>query len=165
MIRNAHRLLFVFSFLLLTASSTQSSSLQQHDESQAPGGYFRFPAIHDDQIIFTAEGDLWQVSIQGGVAHRLTTHPAEESGAAISPDGKRLAFSAEMGVFGPEGQWLIEGHGVDPDINVDNLPKATFDGGDAHGAQGVEKVLSECGGHAAALYSPALPAAQAGSVV
>ena len=94
MTRNACRLLFVFSFLLLTAFSTQSSSLQQQDESQAPGGYFRFPAIHDDEIIFTAEGDLWQVSIQGGVAHRLTTHPAEESGAAISPDGKRIAFSA-----------------------------------------------------------------------
>jgi tricorn protease len=33
-------------------------------------------------------------------------------------------------VYGPEGQWLIEGHGVDPDIVVDNLPHATFDGKD-----------------------------------
>ena len=35
-----------------------------------------------------------------------------------------------MGVYGPEGQWLIEGHGVDPDIVIDNLPRATFDGKD-----------------------------------
>jgi tricorn protease len=42
-----------------------------------------------------------------------------------------IASAAEIGVYGPEGQWLIEGHGVDPDITVDNLPAATFKGGDA----------------------------------
>jgi tricorn protease len=42
-----------------------------------------------------------------------------------------VATAAEMGVFGPERQWLIEGHGVDPDIVVDNLPHATFNGKDA----------------------------------
>ena len=42
-----------------------------------------------------------------------------------------IATAAETGVYGPEGQWLIEGHGVDPDIVVDNLPNATFDGKDA----------------------------------
>ncbi len=35
------------------------------------------------------------------------------------------------GVYGPEGEWLIEGHGVEPDIVVDNLPHATFNGEDA----------------------------------
>lgn len=33
-----------------------------------------------------------------------------------------IATAAETGVFGPEGEWLIEGHGVEPDIVVDNLP-------------------------------------------
>ncbi|MGA2361869.1 MAG: S41 family peptidase [Candidatus Aminicenantales bacterium] len=42
-----------------------------------------------------------------------------------------LASAAEMGVYGPEREWLIEGHGVDPDIVVDNLPHATFLGKDA----------------------------------
>ena len=42
-----------------------------------------------------------------------------------------IATAAETGVFGPEGDWLIEGHGVDPDIVVDNLPHATFKGKDA----------------------------------
>ena len=42
-----------------------------------------------------------------------------------------IATAAETGVYGPEGQWLIEGHGVDPDIAVDNLPHATFGGRDA----------------------------------
>jgi len=42
-----------------------------------------------------------------------------------------IATAAEMGVYGPERQWLIEGHGVDPDIVVDNEPHATFNGQDA----------------------------------
>ena len=42
-----------------------------------------------------------------------------------------IATAAEFGVFSPEGTWLIEGHGVDPDVVVDNLPHATFNGKDA----------------------------------
>ncbi|HTR28571.1 MAG TPA: S41 family peptidase [Puia sp.] len=42
-----------------------------------------------------------------------------------------IASAAETGVYGPEGKWLIEGHGVDPDIVVDNLPHATWLGKDA----------------------------------
>jgi len=41
-----------------------------------------------------------------------------------------IATAAEFGVYGPEGQWLIEGHGVDPDFVVDNLPYETFKGKD-----------------------------------
>lgn len=42
-----------------------------------------------------------------------------------------IATAAETGVYGPEGAWLIEGHGVDPDMVVDNLPHETFKGRDA----------------------------------
>jgi tricorn protease len=58
-------------------------------------GYYRFPAIHGDTIIFTAEGDLWSVSTKGGPARRLTSNPGEEVLAAVSPDGTTVAFSAE----------------------------------------------------------------------
>ena len=59
------------------------------------------------------------------------------SGAGVwLSDGNRLldnglARAAETGQFSPEGTWLIEGKGVAPDIEVDNLPRATFNGGDA----------------------------------
>jgi tricorn protease len=51
------------------------------------------------------------------------------AGNRLSDGG--VATAAEEGVYGPERKWLIEGHGVEPDIVVDNLPHATFNGGDA----------------------------------
>jgi tricorn protease len=42
-----------------------------------------------------------------------------------------LTSAGENGVFDAQGVWLIEGHGVEPDITVDNLPYATFNGQDA----------------------------------
>ena len=61
----------------------------------APVGYYRFPAIHGETVVFTAEGDLWKVPATGGVAQRMTSHPGMESHAAISPDGKSVAFTAQ----------------------------------------------------------------------
>ncbi|MES2070543.1 MAG: S41 family peptidase [Pseudomonadota bacterium] len=60
----------------------------------AGDAYYRFPAMRADTVVFTAEGDLWKVGANGGQAQRLTTHPAAETNAAISRDGKWLAFSA-----------------------------------------------------------------------
>jgi tricorn protease len=42
-----------------------------------------------------------------------------------------IARSAEWGVMGLDGAWMIEGRGVTPDIEVDNPPHATFNGEDA----------------------------------
>jgi tricorn protease len=58
-------------------------------------GWYRSPALHDNTIAFTAEGDLWLVGIEGGQARRLTTNPGNEFSAVFSPDGSSLAFSAD----------------------------------------------------------------------
>ena len=42
-----------------------------------------------------------------------------------------IASAAQLGVYTPDGKWLIEGHGAEPDITVDDLPHATFSGDDA----------------------------------
>jgi tricorn protease len=55
----------------------------------------RFPAISDDQIVFTYAGDLYSVGPAGGVARKLTTHEGYESFARFSPDGKMIAFTGE----------------------------------------------------------------------
>lgn len=53
----------------------------------------------------------------------------------LSPNNPQLdqgiATAAQLGVYTPDGKWLIEGHGAEPDIIVDDLPHATFSGGDA----------------------------------
>ncbi len=58
-------------------------------------GYYRHPALHGDTVVFVAEGDLWTVPIEGGMARRLTSHPGHEEQPAISPDGTLVAFTGE----------------------------------------------------------------------
>ena len=67
------------------------------------------------------------------------------SGANTLSDGG-LARAPMMGVYGKDGKWLIEGHGFEPDIFVDNLPHATFDGDDAQLTAAIEllqKLIAE----------------------
>jgi tricorn protease len=55
-------------------------------------GYYRYPTIAGDRIVFVCEDDLWAVDASGGQATRLTisfgtcTHPR------LSPDGQWIAF-------------------------------------------------------------------------
>jgi tricorn protease len=53
-----------------------------------------------------------------------------------------LARAPMTGVYA-DGEWLIEGHGVEPDVVVDNLPHATFNGGDAQLDAAIEYLLEE----------------------
>jgi len=90
--------------------------------AEPPVGYYRFPAIHGDTVVFTAEGDLWKVGVAGGVAQRLTSHPGQETHAAISPDGTLVAFSAEY--EGPTEAYVMPIAG--------GLPtRLTYEGGQA----------------------------------
>ncbi|MDB5100988.1 MAG: peptidase [Cyanobacteria bacterium RYN_339] len=56
-------------------------------------GYYRFPTIAGDTIVFTGEDDLWSVPTTGGIPRRLTAGTAEASHAHLSPDGKWLAYT------------------------------------------------------------------------
>lgn len=56
-------------------------------------GYYRFPSICQDTIVFVAEDDLWTVPRQGGIARRLTSNLGEANYPALSPDGEWLAFA------------------------------------------------------------------------
>ena len=83
--------MYRISFALATALIIAAPAVAQQEGVL---GFYRYPAIHNDVIVFAAEGDLWTVSISGGVARRLTTHAAEETNPIVSPDGTTLAFTA-----------------------------------------------------------------------
>ena len=50
-------------------------------DSPAQGGYYRFPTLHRNVLVFVGEDDLWTVLIEGGVARRLTSNLAATSGS------------------------------------------------------------------------------------
>jgi tricorn protease len=58
-------------------------------------GYYRWATISGDNIVFTSEADLWKVPASGGLATRLTSHPANEVMPRFSPDGKQIAFTGD----------------------------------------------------------------------
>jgi hypothetical protein len=74
-------------------------------------GYYRFPAIHGDTVIFTAEyegpTEVHTMPVDGGLPQRRTWD-ASATIAGWAPDGQTLLF-----------------------ILVDDLPHATFNGSDA----------------------------------
>lgn len=53
-----------------------------------------WPALSPDGKIVTFEwrDDLWTASAEGGLAERITAHPARDSFPHFSPDGKKLFF-------------------------------------------------------------------------
>jgi len=65
--------------------------VQAQDEARL----LRFPAINGDKVVFTYAGDLYTVARSGGIARKLTNHEGFEMFAKFSPDGKKLAFTAQ----------------------------------------------------------------------
>ncbi|CAG0930533.1 partial tricorn protease, partial [Planctomycetaceae bacterium] len=55
----------------------------------------RYPDVSDTHICFVYAGDIWTVPKAGGNATRLSSALGEEYKPRFSPDGKRIAFSAQ----------------------------------------------------------------------
>lgn len=73
----------VIVLLGVAKSSAQTSVQLASDPALSPDGTV---------LAFELAGDIWTVPTKGGVAQRLTTHPAAESKPKFSPDAKELAF-------------------------------------------------------------------------
>lgn len=110
--KRSHVRLILAAVSALLGFALFGAALHAQESAKTRPGYYRFPAIHGDTIIFTAEGDLWSVSAEGGVAHRLTSDVGMEDDAAISPDGKLVAFSAQY--EGPTDAYVMPVEGGIP---------------------------------------------------
>jgi tricorn protease len=62
-------------------------------DAQIDARLLRQPDVSATEIAFVYGGDIWVVSKQGGVAHRLSTPAGEESFPRFSPDGEHIAFT------------------------------------------------------------------------
>ncbi len=56
-------------------------------------GYYRYPTLHADTLVFVSEDDLWAVPVSGGIARRLTANLGTISTPYFSPDGTSIAFT------------------------------------------------------------------------
>jgi len=65
-------------------------------------GYYRFPTVYKDKVVFVSEDDLWLVPLQGGDAVRLSSSLNELIYPHFSPDGKWIAFLGKE-----EGFWEV----------------------------------------------------------
>jgi len=78
----------------------------------------------------------------GGVVGISDTGPLIDGGTVYVP---RNATNSE------QGDWIIEGHGVDPDIEVDNDPASVIAGHDPQLERGIQEVLKAMAEHPMAL--------------
>ncbi|HXW77080.1 MAG TPA: SMP-30/gluconolactonase/LRE family protein, partial [Candidatus Eremiobacteraceae bacterium] len=75
-------------------------------------GYYRYPTIAGDRILYVCEDDLWSAPAEGGDAVRLTVSFGACSFPRLSPDGASVAFiSTDEG--NPE-LYAMPAHGGEP---------------------------------------------------
>ncbi|MEF9986412.1 MAG: PDZ domain-containing protein [Bacteroidales bacterium] len=79
----------LFAVMIISAGSVFASSTNKEAR------LLRFPAVGNNNVVFTFAGDLYLVDINGGAAKKLTSDIGYEMFARFSPDGKTLAFTAQ----------------------------------------------------------------------
>jgi tricorn protease len=113
-----------------------------------PGGLFNGPMVCLLNEFSASDGDLFPYRFRkyklgkligkrswGGVVGIRGTLPLLDGGYLNKP---------EFAPYDTEGkQWIIEGHGVDPDIVVDNDPAREFAGIDDQLNKGIEVILGK----------------------
>lgn len=99
--------------LAVISTLATANGAEAQERAQSNVDLPRYPAISPDgsEIVFSWRGDLWKVNADGGMAIRLTSHPASESRSAWSPDGTRIAFMSDR--TGSDNLYLMNADGTD----------------------------------------------------
>ena len=76
--------------------------------------FCRYPAISPDgsTVVFSYQGDLWNVSADGGRALRLTAHQAYDGWPVFAPDGESVAFASDR--YGDFDVYVMPAEGGPP---------------------------------------------------
>src|SRR5215813_4871868 len=80
--------------------------------AQVDARMFRQPAVSADKIAFVYAGDIWLVAKTGGTAVRLSSPLGEESFPRFSPDGSKIAFTADYD--GNADVYVVSSSGGEP---------------------------------------------------
>jgi len=110
-----------------------------------PGTVFHGPMAAVLNETSASDGDIFPAMFQqaglgpligkrswGGVTGITSHGPLIDGGSVNVP---------EFGFLSPEGEWVIEGYGVDPDIEVENDPASVLAGRDPQLERAVQEVL------------------------
>lgn len=83
--------------VLALAALGAAPLVAQPPAAAGPTRLLRSPSVSAAHIAFAHAGNIWVVERAGGTARRLTSIGSEASNPQLSPDGQRVAFSADYG--------------------------------------------------------------------
>jgi tricorn protease-like protein len=151
--------------------NTQGQGLKQ--EIHQHGFDIESASLSDGRIVYACGSDLWLLDLGTGHEEVIPiTLVSDFPDLSWSADSRWLAYVEPAGnqfvqikmlnvdsgtiqaitsdrynsvnpVWSSDGKWLIEGHGVEPDIVVDDLPHAGFAGFDAQLQAAIELLKKE----------------------
>ena len=93
---------------LLTTSILATPALAQTEETKL----LRDPALSDNALAFVYAGDIWLADSDGSNPRRLTSHSGDERDPIFSPDGSKIAFTADYD--GNDDVFVIDVRGGQP---------------------------------------------------
>jgi len=94
-----------------------------------------------------SDGDIFPAMFRAAGLGPLIGKRSWGGVVGISDHGQLMdgghVFVPEFGFTNPQGEWIIEGHGVDPDIEVDNDPASVIQGKDPQLERAVAEVMKK----------------------
>ncbi|MEM9085166.1 MAG: PDZ domain-containing protein [Pseudomonadota bacterium] len=96
------------SALMVTSVLVAPMAAAQQSETKL----VRDPALSDDRLAFAYAGDIWIANTDGSNPVRLTSHPADERDPFFSPDGTKIAYTANYD--GNTDVFVVDARGGEP---------------------------------------------------
>jgi len=70
----------------------ERAKLAEDDYGEDKMGYYRYPSVGGNRLVFVSESNIWIAALSGGKAARLSSSYSREGVPVLSPDGLSVAF-------------------------------------------------------------------------